>query len=73
MPSGKYKGRQLLDLPEPYLVWFHSKGFPQGKLAVDSGRELMALAGVGSPILSILAKLLVSIFFDTAANETPAD
>jgi len=32
MPFGKYKGRCLLDLPEPYLVWFHEKGFPEGKL-----------------------------------------
>jgi uncharacterized protein (DUF3820 family) len=35
MPYGKYKGRQLLDLPEPYLVWYHSKGFPQGKLGTQ--------------------------------------
>lgn len=32
MPFGKYKGRKLLDLPEPYLVWFHQQGFPQGRL-----------------------------------------
>ena len=32
MPFGKYKGSKLFDLPEPYLVWFHSKGFPEGKL-----------------------------------------
>lgn len=32
MPFGKYKGSKLLLLPEPYLVWFHKKGFPQGKL-----------------------------------------
>jgi uncharacterized protein (DUF3820 family) len=32
MPYGKYKGRQLLDLPEAYLVWYHAKGFPKGKL-----------------------------------------
>ncbi len=32
MPFGKYAGRKLLQLPEPYLVWFQSKGFPEGKL-----------------------------------------
>lgn len=32
MPFGKYKGTKLLMLPEPYLVWFHQKGFPKGKL-----------------------------------------
>ncbi|BDM63834.1 hypothetical protein NFHSH190041_12860 [Shewanella sp. NFH-SH190041] len=32
MPFGKYAGRPLLLLPEPYLVWFHKQGFPDGKL-----------------------------------------
>ncbi len=31
MPFGKYKGRLLIDLPEPYVVWFSQKGFPDGK------------------------------------------
>ncbi|MCW3787728.1 DUF3820 family protein [Plebeiibacterium sediminum] len=34
MPYGKYKGRILCDLPEPYLVWYHQKGFPEGKLGM---------------------------------------
>jgi uncharacterized protein (DUF3820 family) len=32
MPFGKYQGRLLIDLPEPYVVWFSQKGFPKGKL-----------------------------------------
>lgn len=32
MPFGKYEGRYLIDLPEYYVVWYHNKGFPQGKL-----------------------------------------
>ncbi|WP_142783654.1 DUF3820 family protein [Changchengzhania lutea] len=32
MPFGKYKGRYLIDLPEHYVVWYHNKGFPKGKL-----------------------------------------
>lgn len=32
MPFGKYRGLRLVDLPEPYLVWFSQKGFPEGKL-----------------------------------------
>lgn len=32
MPYGKYKGWYILDLPEPYVVWYHQKGFPTGKL-----------------------------------------
>jgi len=32
MPFGKYKDRLLIDLPEPYVVWFSKKGFPKGQL-----------------------------------------
>lgn len=32
MPFGKYQGRRLIDLPEPYVVWFAGQGFPKGKL-----------------------------------------
>ena len=34
MPFGKYKGWLICDLPEPYLVWFREKGFPEGKLGI---------------------------------------
>jgi uncharacterized protein (DUF3820 family) len=34
MPFGKYKYRILCDLPEPYLVWFHRKGFPPGQIGL---------------------------------------
>jgi uncharacterized protein (DUF3820 family) len=32
MPFGKYKGTILVDLPEPYVVWFHQKGYPEGEI-----------------------------------------
>ena len=32
MPFGKYEGKLLIELPENYLVWYQSKGFPKGKL-----------------------------------------
>jgi len=32
MPFGKYKGRLLIDLPEPYVVWLSRKGLPKGHL-----------------------------------------
>ena len=38
MPFGKYKGTVLMDLPEPYVVWFAEKGFPKGELG-----ELLAI------------------------------
>ena len=38
MPFGRFVGTRLIDLPEPYLVWFHREGFPKGQLG-----ERMAL------------------------------
>jgi uncharacterized protein (DUF3820 family) len=35
MPFGKYAGRYLVDLPEPYVVWFSRKGFPKGELGIQ--------------------------------------
>lgn len=35
MPFGKYQGWRLCHLPEPYLVWYHKKGFPPGKLGIQ--------------------------------------
>lgn len=32
MPFGKYAGKRLIALPEPYIVWFAQQGFPAGKL-----------------------------------------
>ncbi len=32
MPFGRYQGMALIDLPEPYVVWFYGKGFPEGEL-----------------------------------------
>jgi hypothetical protein len=34
MPFGRYRGRLLVDLPEPYVVWFQRQGFPAGRLGV---------------------------------------
>lgn len=34
MPYGKYKGRLLVDIPEPYYVWMRQNGFPQGKMGM---------------------------------------
>lgn len=34
MPFGRYAGQLLIDLPEPYLVWFAGNGFPEGRLGL---------------------------------------
>lgn len=32
MPFGRFKGKPLIDLPEPYIVWFYNQGLPEGEL-----------------------------------------
>ena len=55
MPFGRYKGRKLIELPEPYLVWFHANGFPQGKigkqLALLYEIKLNGLEGMLKPLI----------------------
>lgn len=37
MPFGRFEGRVLIDLPEPYVVWFYTNGLPKGRLGVLLG------------------------------------
>lgn len=39
MPYGKYRGISLIDLPEPYVVWYYDNNLPAG----DSKNELSRL------------------------------
>lgn len=54
MPFGKYKDRFLCDLPEPYLAWFHQKGFPPGEI----GTQLSAIYEIKINGLEYLLKPL---------------
>ena len=55
MPFGKYAGEKLINLPEPYLVWFHREGFPNGKLGEQMGLmyeiKLNGLEGMLRPLV----------------------
>lgn len=39
MPYGKYRGRRIIDLPEPYLVWMARQGFSENQFG-----HILALA-----------------------------
>lgn len=58
MPFGKYKDRFLIELPEPYLVWFSRQGFPKGKL----GQQLEAMLEIKTnglePIIYEIRKMM---------------
>ncbi|MFW5743970.1 MAG: DUF3820 family protein [Spirochaetota bacterium] len=55
MPFGKYAGRYLVNLPEPYLVWFKQHGFPTGEL----GRRLEAMLELKTNGLEYLVRPLI--------------
>ncbi|MBI3238083.1 MAG: DUF3820 family protein [Flavobacteriia bacterium] len=57
MPFGKYEGRYLAHLPEHYLVWYHQKGFPKGKLGQQLGLMYeIKLNGLEKLILPLVPK-----------------
>jgi hypothetical protein len=60
MPFGRYQGVALIDLPEPYLVWFHQEGFPNGEL----GRLLAQLYEIKLNGLEYLITPLKGISID---------
>jgi uncharacterized protein len=60
MPFGRYAGRLLLDLPEPYLIWFSHEGYPKGELG-----ELLA------SVMSVKENGLESLLRPLVRNQRP--
>ena len=56
MPYGKYKGVTLIDLPEPYVVWFKQQGFPEGKI----GQQLAAVYEIKVYGLEVMLRPLLN-------------
>ena len=57
MPFGKYQGKYIAHLPEHYLVWYHQKGFPPGKLGQLLGLMYeIKLNGLESLIYPLMPK-----------------
>ena len=58
MPYGKYQGRRIIDIPEPYLVWMARSGFPAGALGqtLELAYEIK-LNGLESMIIPIINRM----------------
>jgi septum formation protein len=61
MPFGKHKGMRLVDLPEPYVVWFSQRGYPEGRLG-DLLREMyeIKLNGLEHLLRPITQKVILA-------------
>lgn len=57
MPFGKYKGWYLVNIPEPYFVWFKQKGFPENKI----GEQLAAMYEIKLNGLEYIVKPLIGM------------
>jgi len=64
MPYGKYRGQSLIQLPEPYIAWYQTKGFPKGELGELLGLlyeiKLNGLESLVYPLMEEKRALLVS-------------
>lgn len=60
MPYGKYQGRRIIDIPEPYLVWMARTGFPVGALGQSLALAYeIKLNGLESMIIPIINRMSV--------------
>ncbi len=55
MPFGRFRGSKLINLPEPYLVWFSREGFPSGTL----GRRMALMHEIKVNGLETMLKPLI--------------
>lgn len=58
MPFGKYTGRYLVDLPEPYVVWLVGNALPEGVL----GKQLLEIYEIKLNGLESLLRPLIPKF-----------
>ena len=56
MPFGRFAGERLIDLPEPYVVWFKQQGFPEGKI----GQQLAAVYEIKVYGLEVMLRPLLN-------------